>query len=87
MAGQAFNVGDEAMNYTKKEIALAVRQHVDYYLHEAEVGRDEDKRDYEVSYAKLRQLGFAAERSLGDGIHELVKVLQHLHIRNEWRNA
>ena len=29
MAGQAFNVGDAAMNYTKKEIAEAIRQHAD----------------------------------------------------------
>jgi len=87
MAGQAFNVGDESMNYTKRQIAQAVRRHVDYYLHEAQVGRDEDKRDYEVSYAKLKQLGFAAKRSLDDGIRELIKVLRHLHVRNEWRNA
>jgi nucleoside-diphosphate-sugar epimerase len=87
MKGQAFNVGDESMNYTKRQIALKIREHVDFYLHEAEVGQDLDKRDYEVSYEKLKGLGFSAGIDLDRGIDELVRVLRHLHVTNEWRNV
>jgi len=87
MQGQAFNVGDESMNHTKREIALRIKDYVDFYLHEADVGGDPDKRDYEVSYAKLKALGFAAEVDLDAGLRELVKVLRHLRIASEWRNA
>ena len=87
MAGEAVNVGDESMNYTKKEVALEIAKHVDYYLHEAPVGEDLDKRDYEVSYAKIRGLGFSIQTRLAEGIQELIKVLRHLRLRDEWRNA
>jgi len=87
MRGESFNVGDENMNYTKKDIALAIKEKTDYYLHEADIGEDLDKRDYEVSYEKIRMLGYQSKVSLSEGIDELVKVLRHLQIVNEWRNA
>ncbi|MBL7086847.1 MAG: SDR family oxidoreductase [Candidatus Cloacimonetes bacterium] len=87
MRGEAFNVGDENMNYTKKDIALAIKEKIDYYLHEADIGKDLDKRDYEVSYEKIRLLGYKSKVSLGEGIDEVVKVLRHIQIVNEWRNA
>ena len=87
MRGKAYNVGDEKMNYTKKDIALAINEKVEYYLHEANIGKDLDKRDYEVSYEKIKMLGFQSKVILSEGIDELVKVLMHLQIINEWRNA
>jgi len=87
MKGETFNVGDEAMNYTKREVAQHIRAFVDYYLHEADVGSDSDKRDYEVSYAKIKQLGYAASTTLDEGIQKLVKVLRHVRITSEWSNV
>ena len=87
MKGKAFNVGDENMNFTKKDIALAIKEKVDYYLHEGDIGEDLDKRDYEVSYEKISKLGYSAKITLDDGINELIKVLTPLTVTNEWRNA
>lgn len=87
MRGEAFNVGDNAMNYTKRQIALKAKEYIDFYLHEAEVGEDFDKRDYEVSYDKIKQYGYKAEIDLGQGIQELIRVIKHIKITNEWRNA
>lgn len=87
MRGEAYNVGDNSMNYTKREIATMIKEHIDYYLHEADVGEDLDKRDYEVSYEKIQSLGFNNVITLNDGIIELIKVLTHLHLTSEWRNA
>ena len=86
MKGNIFNVGDEKGNYTKKEIAQLISKQVDYYLHEADVGEDADKRDYEVSYEKIKELGFRADRSVEDGITELVKILRFVRYKNPWRN-
>ena len=75
------------MNYTKREIALKIREHIPYYLHEADIGSDADARDYEVSYKRIQALGFRAQTGLDEGILELKKVLEHISITNEWRNA
>jgi nucleoside-diphosphate-sugar epimerase len=87
MNGNVYNVGDESMNYTKREIALKIKEYVDFYLHEAQVGTDPDQRDYEVDYSRLRSLGFRAQVDLDAGIRELVKILRVMTITNPLRNA
>ena len=56
-----------------------VRVGGDFQLYFADVGSDEDKRDYEVSYRRIRELGFSLEvdihRGLGDGKHHTAHVL------------
>ena len=39
----------------------------------SEIGSDPDKRNYIVSNQRLREAGFTANRSLEDGIQELLK--------------
>ena len=68
MNRQVVNVGDESMNYTKKQVAQLIGKHLRYYLHEADVGTDPDHRDYEVDYSKLRSVGFRAQVSLEEGV-------------------
>lgn len=87
MSGKVFNVGDESMNYTKREIAIKIKEYVDYYLHEAQVGSDPDQRDYEVDYSRLKSIGFRASVDLDGSIQELVKILRVLTIFNPLRNA
>ena len=86
-AGHVYNVGDTSMNYTKRQVALKIREYVDYYLHEADVGTDPDQRDYEVDYSRLHALGYTAKVTLDEGIRELVKVLSVLTIHHPLRNA
>lgn len=87
MGGNKFNVGDKSLNYTKRDIALNIAKFVDYYLYEADVGSDKDARDYEVSYTKIRELGYKAKVNLDEGIKELVKTEKNISILDPWRNA
>ena len=87
MCGKVFNVGDESMNFTKREITLKIKEYVDFYLHEAAIGTDPDQRDYEVDYSRLKSVGFRAKVGLDDGILELVKILRVLAISSPLRNA
>jgi nucleoside-diphosphate-sugar epimerase len=87
MRGQAYNVGDNAMNYTKRDVAKLIQNFVEFYLHEADVGEDQDKRDYEVSYDKIQKLGYSTTVGMEQGIEELIRVLRHVRITNEWRNC
>ncbi len=74
MTGKPFNLGLDAANLSKAELAQKVKTFVpDFYIHYAEVGRDPDQRNYIVSNERLRKAGFAARRSLDEGIQELIK--------------
>ena len=73
MNGQAYNAGLDDANLSKQELALAIKRHLpNFYIHFAEVGSDPDKRNYIVSNSKLKDAGFAAKRSIDDGIRELI---------------
>jgi len=74
MAGRPYNVGLDAANLSKAELALKVKKYVPcFYVHFSEVGSDPDKRNYIVSNRRLREAGFQARRSLDEGIQELLK--------------
>jgi nucleoside-diphosphate-sugar epimerase len=74
MVGRPFNVGLDAANVSKEELARTIKRHVpNFYVHYAAVGSDPDKRNYVVSNQRLREAGFEAKRSLDDGIKELIK--------------
>ena len=73
MVGRPFNVGLDAANLSKADLARHIQTQLPgFYVHFAEVGTDPDKRNYIVSNQRLRDAGFEASRSLDDGIAELV---------------
>ena len=79
MVGHPCNVGLDAANLSKEELALKVKQYVpDFYIHFAPVGSDPDKRNYIVSNQRLHEAGFEAKRSLDEGIQELLKSYRML---------
>lgn len=75
---QIYNVGSEGGNYTKEEIIELVRKHVPGVAVEyKDISFGEDMRDVRVSFKKIREvLGFAATRSVEDGIVEVMDALE-----------
>ena len=87
MAGRPYNVGLDAANMSKEQLALTVKKHVPrLYLHFAAVGSDPDKRDYIVSNQRLREAGWEARRSIDAGIEELLRAYRMLP-RSAWKNV
>jgi nucleoside-diphosphate-sugar epimerase len=87
MVGRPYNVGLDSANLSKAELALKVKEHVpDFRLHFSEIGSDPDQRNYVVSNLRLREAGFAARRSLDEGIAELLKAYPMLP-RSSFCNA
>ncbi len=80
LRGEIFNVGEERMNLTKRDLVEAIRRKVDFYVHFADIGTDPDQRDYEVSYAKIRGLGFRVEIDLDRGLDEMVKAFKAMEV-------
>lgn len=87
LKNEIFNVGSEDMNFTKEDIAKKIKESVPHHLHFADYGTDPDQRNYEVSYAKIREKGFETTISLSDGIAELLSGYQALHIHNPFSNV
>jgi nucleoside-diphosphate-sugar epimerase len=76
VASQVFNAGHSDENYRKLDLVNLIterlgRGEVTY------VRRDEDPRDYKVSFEKIRaQLGFEPLHRVPDGIDEIVNALE-----------
>lgn len=87
MKGGIYNVGSDTMNYSKEEIANIVKKHFDFYLHFADVGKDEDQRNYEVSYKKINALGYQTSISVEEGIGELIRGYSVIDVRNPYSNV
>jgi nucleoside-diphosphate-sugar epimerase len=75
VAGEVFNVGDSDENYRKLDLVEVITGKVDRgtvtYVH-----RDEDPRDYKVSFEKIRrELHFVPAMRVPDGVDEVVRGL------------
>ena len=74
MKGQIYNVGLSDANLSKLELCRRIQKHLPgFMIHESDVGKDPDKRDYIVSNEKIERTGYAPAFSLDDGIRELIK--------------
>ena len=79
MKGEAYNVGEETMNMTKSQVAQLIQRNVPgCKITESNSGVDKDKRDYEVSYAKIRKVGYSSSVSVEQGIRDMLKILPHI---------
>lgn len=75
VAGEVFNVGRSGENYRKLDLVEEIRRQIPTgrvtYVH-----RDEDPRDYQVSFDKIQtQLGFETLMTVPDGIAEVIDGL------------
>ncbi|MFX0133227.1 MAG: NAD-dependent epimerase/dehydratase family protein [Candidatus Hodarchaeota archaeon] len=86
MKSKIFNIGGNSNNYSKEEIALKIKKRIDYYLHFADIGEDEDKRNYDVSYEKINSLGFRTKVTVDEGIDELIKACQIFEFKHPYKN-
>jgi nucleoside-diphosphate-sugar epimerase len=75
VGGDVFNVGHSDENYRKLDLVEVMSAEIPTgrvsYVH-----RDEDPRDYKVSFAKIHdRLGFETEMRVPDGVREIVRGL------------
>lgn len=75
MRGQAFNAGLSSANLTKLELCEVIKKYVPHFVYvESASGEDPDKRDYQISNAKIEATGWKAWRAVDAGIVELCKL-------------
>lgn len=86
LKNEIYNVGSDKQNLSKQDIAEILEKKINFYLHYAEIGKDEDQRNYEVSYEKIKSMGFIPQISIDQGIDELIKATNLLNIFNKYSN-
>ena len=75
VANEVFNVGRSGENYRKLDLIEEIKRQVTTG-HVSFVHRDEDPRDYKVSFGKIQsRLGFETLMTVPDGIAEVIEAL------------
>ena len=75
VAGKVFNAGRSGENYRKLDLVEEIKKQIDRGS-VSYVRRDEDPRDYKVSFDKIRaELGFETLMTVPDGIGEIIAAL------------
>ena len=86
MKGEPYNVGLSEASLSKMELCQEIKKQVpDFYITEAEIGEDQDKRNYIISNKKIEGTGFKTQHSLSQGIAELIKGYQIIN-KNQFSN-
>ncbi len=87
MKSNVYNVGSENMNFSKEEVCNEIKSFVDFYLHFAEFEKDEDQRNYEISFQKISDIGFKTSINLRDGIEELIEISKIIDLSHKYSNV
>ena len=87
MKGTMYNLGLSDANLSKMELCEVIKKQVpSFYVTEASVGEDPDKRDYIVSNEKIEKTGYRPDVGLDAGVTELLKAFRIIK-RNEYANV
>jgi len=80
---EAFNVGDDALNYQVSEIAHAISRR--FPSCKVTLGSNgDDRRSYKVSFRKIREmLGFTCQHDIEFGADELYKLFERVKLTRE----
>jgi len=87
MVGEPYNVGLSTANMTKRQLCEKIKEQLpSFHIFSSEIGEDPDKRDYMVSNDKIESLGWKADKSIEEGISELIKGYNIIKL-NQFANA
>jgi nucleoside-diphosphate-sugar epimerase len=88
MKDNIYNVGSEKMNFSKKEICELIKKEIpNSYFNYADVGEDADKRNYVVSYEKIKSIGYDTTIDVETGIKELIRSIPLINLQNPYYNV
>jgi nucleoside-diphosphate-sugar epimerase len=75
MSGKVFNIGCQAMNLSKRQLADMISDQLDFAVIESEL-EDPDVRNFIINFDKISALGFKPLKTMEQGIAELIKLYQ-----------
>lgn len=87
LTGQVFNIGAPDLNLSKEDIALKLKEKLDFFLHFADYQKDEDQRNYNISYDRIYAHGFKTSIGLEEGLGELLRAFEVIRIHSPYGNV
>jgi len=87
MRDNVYNVGADCMNHSKEAVCNMIAEKTGAFIHFEEIGSDADKRNYVVSYEKIKKLGFATNVIMEEGIDEIIEALKVMDFQDAYVNA
>jgi nucleoside-diphosphate-sugar epimerase len=87
VSGAVYNVGDSGQNFRKQDLVALLLERLPDTVVER-VARDEDPRDYRVSFEKIAgTLGFSITRTVPEGIDEVLALLRSGRVDDPFSDA
>lgn len=84
MSHKVYNVGDESMNWTKRQLAEFIKEHTGCSVTYNDTHADEDLRDYSVDYSRINNEGWKTSVSMEQGILDLIEAVPLMRMRNPY---
>lgn len=84
MRGGIYNAGGDKLNHSKREIAELIKKRVDFSIVESEL-HDKDLRHFIVNFDKIKNLGFEPQKSVQQGIDELLRIYEFYEYYSHYR--
>jgi len=82
---KVYNAGANHLNWTKRELAEYIAKLTNATVFYGDIGEDPDQRDYEVDYSKWHNEGFQPDYTIEDGVKEVIKGSQLIHIVHQYQ--
>jgi nucleoside-diphosphate-sugar epimerase len=73
MAGKVYNLGSDSLNFSKMDIAQAIKEHLAFEIVDSEM-KDFDPRNFVISFERIANLGYRTTATLHDGIADLMRL-------------
>lgn len=84
MRNNIYNVGSNEMNFSKLEIAEAIKKYVNFEIINSSLP-DVDLRNFVISFKKIEKLGYKVKYTLDDGIRELLRLYSFYKSHQDFR--
>lgn len=79
-----YNAGGNSMNFSKLEIAEAIKKQVNYSIIDSDV-KDKDVRHFIIDFSKIKSLGFEPKMTLDEGIAQMLEIFHYYDYFTHYR--
>lgn len=84
MSANIYNAGGNSMNFSKLEIAEAIKKQINYSIIDSDV-KDKDVRHFIIDFSKIKSLGFEPKITLDEGITQMLEIFHYYDYFTHYR--